>query len=179
MISKKIFMIFIICTLLNFMLDESAISSENCKIMIGKLTCVPNPCTNNLKVTIRSTEDISDTTTVVVNQSSTTSTLCIPGMVWTIETDNFYPGYILYFNGSWRWCDGDDLYWKEYTFEEGDSVIVIFKDRNVENIIPIGFCTAEKIYGEDSEEVELLRYFRYNVLSKTPEGREIIRLYYE
>jgi len=96
-----------------------------------------------------------------------------------VEDDNFYPGYILYFNGSWRWCDGDDLYWKEYTFEEGDSVIVIFKDRNVENIIPIGFCTAEKIYGEDSEEVELLRYFRYNVLSKTPEGREIIRLYYE
>ena len=39
-------------------------------------------------------------------------------------------------------------------------------------------CTAEKIYGEDSDEVELLRYFRDNVLNQTPEGRELIRLFY-
>jgi len=31
----------------------------------------------------------------------------------------------------------------------------------------------------DSEETELLRNFRDNVLSKTPTGQEIIRLYYE
>ena len=30
-----------------------------------------------------------------------------------------------------------------------------------------------------SEETEILQYFRDNVLSKTPEGQEIIRLYYE
>ena len=36
-----------------------------------------------------------------------------------------------------------------------------------------------KIYGEDSEEVALLRYLRDNVLSKTPVGQELIRLYYE
>jgi len=35
-----------------------------------------------------------------------------------------------------------------------------------------------QIYGEDSEEVELLRYFRDNFLSKTHEGRELIKLYY-
>jgi hypothetical protein len=40
-------------------------------------------------------------------------------------------------------------------------------------------CTAEKIYGVYSEETELLRYIRDNVLSQTPEGREISRLYYQ
>jgi subtilisin family serine protease len=41
-----------------------------------------------------------------------------------------------------------------------------------------GPCSAEKIYGEDSEEVVILRYLRDNILSKSIEGREIIRLYY-
>jgi hypothetical protein len=40
-------------------------------------------------------------------------------------------------------------------------------------------CPSQKIYGEDSKEVELLRYIRDNVLSKTAEGQEIIRLYYQ
>jgi len=40
-------------------------------------------------------------------------------------------------------------------------------------------CISESIYGEDSDETELLRYLRDNVLSTTPEGQEIIRLYYE
>jgi len=40
-------------------------------------------------------------------------------------------------------------------------------------------CLSEKIYGEYSPQTELLRHFRNNILSKTPEGREIIRLYYE
>ena len=37
----------------------------------------------------------------------------------------------------------------------------------------------QQIYGQDSEEVEILRHFRDKVLSKIPEGQEIIRLYYE
>jgi subtilisin family serine protease len=41
-----------------------------------------------------------------------------------------------------------------------------------------GLCLAIKIYGEDSDEVAILRYLRDNVLNRTPEGREIIRLYY-
>jgi len=41
------------------------------------------------------------------------------------------------------------------------------------------WCPFEEIYGEDSEETELLRHFRGNVLSKIPEGQEIISLYYE
>jgi len=40
-------------------------------------------------------------------------------------------------------------------------------------------CPSEAIYGEYSEETELLRYYRDNLLSKTPEGREIISLYYQ
>jgi len=44
--------------------------------------------------------------------------------------------------------------------------------------IKTGPCVAKVIYGKASEEVELLRYVRDNVLSQTPEGREIIKLYY-
>lgn len=40
-------------------------------------------------------------------------------------------------------------------------------------------CPLENIYGENSTGIELLRYLRDNVLSKSPAGQEIIRLYYE
>ena len=40
-------------------------------------------------------------------------------------------------------------------------------------------CPSSVIYGEYSEETELLRYFRDEILSKTPEGQELIKLYYE
>jgi len=40
-------------------------------------------------------------------------------------------------------------------------------------------CPLKKIYGQHSEETELLRCFRDQVLNKTPEGKEVIRLYYE
>jgi len=263
MIFKKIFNIFIICTLLSFILSESAISSECYYVRIGKLTCIPNPCTYG------------------------TTTTCIPGLVWAIEYS------ILYFNGSWRWCDYE-LPWNGYIFKVGDLVIVIEKNGDVEDIMPICIpqvtispgcttlnagetkqfsasttcdetsltvtyiweileqgcagssidtntglytastdtsycidtikvsvksneyisdtatvvvnhpftttvestttttipvstttttdeipCPPEKIYGEHSEEVNILRYFRDNVLSQTPEGQEIIKLYYQ
>ena len=44
---------------------------------------------------------------------------------------------------------------------------------------PFIACPAEYLYGEDSEEVELLRAFRDEVLSQSPVGQEIIKLYYE
>ncbi len=40
-------------------------------------------------------------------------------------------------------------------------------------------CPLELIYGTQSEEMKVLRYIRDNVLKQTPEGKEIIRLYYE
>jgi len=42
-----------------------------------------------------------------------------------------------------------------------------------------GSCLLEQIYGESSEETELLRYFRDSILSKTTQGKMIIRLYYQ
>jgi probable HAF family extracellular repeat protein len=38
-------------------------------------------------------------------------------------------------------------------------------------------CAAEAIYGENSEQTELLRKYRDNVLRKTPAGQEIIKTY--
>jgi hypothetical protein len=40
-------------------------------------------------------------------------------------------------------------------------------------------CVAEMLYGEDSAEAALLRAVRDKVLSRTPEGREIVKLYYQ
>jgi len=40
-------------------------------------------------------------------------------------------------------------------------------------------CPIVCVFDDNSEEAELLRYLRDNVLSRTPEGQEIIRLYYE
>jgi len=40
-------------------------------------------------------------------------------------------------------------------------------------------CPVETIYGEDAEETVILRYFRDHLLQSTPEGREIIQLYYQ
>jgi hypothetical protein len=42
-----------------------------------------------------------------------------------------------------------------------------------------GLCPAELIYGKNSKEVEQLRNFRDNVLSKIPQGQAMIKLYYD
>jgi hypothetical protein len=39
-------------------------------------------------------------------------------------------------------------------------------------------CCLLKIYGEDSDEIAIMRYIRDNVLSKSENGREIIKTYY-
>ena len=43
----------------------------------------------------------------------------------------------------------------------------------------MNICAIEAIYGKQSNEAELLRRFRDSILSTTPEGQEIIKLYYE
>jgi hypothetical protein len=40
-------------------------------------------------------------------------------------------------------------------------------------------CPTLQIYGEHSEKTEFLRSFRDNILIQTPEGQELIKLYYE
>jgi len=42
-----------------------------------------------------------------------------------------------------------------------------------------GLCPAELIYGKNSKEVEQLRNFRDNVLSRIPQGQAMIKLYYD
>jgi hypothetical protein len=44
---------------------------------------------------------------------------------------------------------------------------------------PGPLCLAEKIYGEYAEETALLRRVRDELLSNTPEGQALIRLYYQ
>ena len=39
-------------------------------------------------------------------------------------------------------------------------------------------CLAERLYGEGSEEVVMLRHIRDTILNSTPEGRELTKLYY-
>ena len=51
-----------------------------------------------------------------------------------------------------------------------------FVSTRIKSLLP---CAAESIYGEQSEETELLRYFRDNILNQTPEGQELIKLYYQ
>lgn len=40
-------------------------------------------------------------------------------------------------------------------------------------------CSVEEVYGDNSAEAKLLRDFRDNLLSSTPVGQEITKLYYE
>jgi hypothetical protein len=49
----------------------------------------------------------------------------------------------------------------------GASVTVLFR------------CPSQYLYGASSEEVLLLRWFRDHVLRRTPEGKQIIKLYYQ
>jgi len=40
-------------------------------------------------------------------------------------------------------------------------------------------CFIQEIYEKNSEEIKVLRNYRDNVLNKTPEGQELIKLYYQ
>ena len=74
---------------------------------------------------------------------------------------------------------------EEETFRAGKTVLLLPRrtmELNYSCIveeIKRDLCPSLQIYGEHSEEVKLLRYYSDNVLSTTPEGQEIIKLYYE
>jgi hypothetical protein len=42
-----------------------------------------------------------------------------------------------------------------------------------------GPCALALLYGEHSDETKLLRFVRDSILSRTPEGRELIKVYYQ
>jgi len=77
--------------------------------------------------------------------------------------------------GNWQLINNNEL----AVFTNNDAPIVIDVTTFTSTTISSQPCTAEKIYGEDSEKAELLKYLRDNVLIHTPEGQEIIKLYYE
>jgi hypothetical protein len=57
--------------------------------------------------------------------------------------------------------------------------VFTIKEGTPTSTIPGIVCLSETLYGADSPEVNLLRTFRNNALSKTPEGRELIKRYYQ
>ena len=61
----------------------------------------------------------------------------------------------------------------------GEDVFAVGENGTILHYDGINICTAEKVYGEHSEKTELLRNFRDEVLSKTSEGQELIKLYYQ
>jgi hypothetical protein len=76
--------------------------------------------------------------------------------------------------------EGMDRTPADITIEEQQEIIIQSTVDFLKQFDPSSTtCTAEKIYGVYSEETKHLRFFRDNVLNKTQEGRELIRLYYK
>ncbi len=99
------------------------------------------------------------------------------------DRSNFISG--LAYDGSYLWAS--DYFSSEYYKYIIDSSVTTSIDGETttstsidgETTTTTGVCPSESIYGEHSEEAELLRYFRDNALSQSLEGQEIIRLYYK
>ena len=68
-----------------------------------------------------------------------------------------------------------------YSFQPPNHVI----QNLTSDLVEINFeatktrCLAQSIYGENSQEVDVLGEFRDKVLSKSPEGQKLIKLYYQ
>ena len=71
---------------------------------------------------------------------------------------------------------GSDYQAKEVTAFDGTVTISAMTTTTTKGNRP---CPVTLIYGEHSEETALLRYLRDNVLNQTPEGQELIRMYYQ
>jgi len=73
---------------------------------------------------------------------------------------------------------GENVYYTiqrphEYLDIYGEPIVIDFGPQSSPN------CLVEAIYGKHAEETERLRHFRDNVLRKTPEGQELLQLYYQ
>ncbi len=82
-------------------------------------------------------------------------------------------------NCAWSWLD---MY--EAEDHPGNWYIDVYVNDVYEftesfTVSPENPCAAKAIHGEHSKETELLRFFRDSVLSQTPEGQELIKLYYQ
>jgi len=93
---------------------------------------------------------------------------------YIIQTDPFFSKLKAWGNTIW------DLWYHNHGLDDiGTPVdgIVPFEMTKAE--VDLTDCLVKKAYSKDWEKVVLLRSFRDNLLRKTPEGCEIIRLYYQ
>lgn len=82
--------------------------------------------------------------------------------------------------GEWRvevYFNGVEEFIEYFTLIESTSTSTISNTTTSSNQVKP--CLIEQIYGELSEESSILRYFRDQQLTKTPEGKELISLYYQ
>jgi hypothetical protein len=120
--------------------------------------------TTTIQVTTTTTTSISPPTTTTIRPSTTTS----PVVTSTPPTPITTPPPITI------------IYPETTTTMAGSSTTTTIRPTpDTTTTTTKECCPSKKIYGEHSEEVELLRYIRDNVLNKTPEGQALIRLYYE
>ena len=119
-----------------------------------------------------------------------------------LDLDNRIVGDVI----KWEWYDPNSAFYVEDTYtmsSTGNGCVwmgVAIRDNDLEEMpgdwhidvfhndtfqftenftIKGGSCPILLIYGSDSKETELLRSLRDNVLSKTSEGQELIKLYYQ
>jgi len=84
------------------------------------------------------------------------------------------------------WLDNDPHEYEVLTMGDISQLTIVVQSEfgPIKNDLIVSFlakqrCLSKEIYGEHSKETELLRYFRDNLLNTTPEGQEIIKLYYQ
>ena len=102
----------------------------------------------------------------------------------------FYSGFTSYGNKSdsnyVRAVRGPMMTTTTTTTQPTTTTVIPFSTSTIPNgtttsstTIPANQCVAETLYGEGSEETELLREYRDKVLSKSATGRQMIKTYYE
>jgi len=107
------------------------------------------------------------------------------------DCNNRLPGTVcISYSDDYVWLVEDAIKdWREETCEGQAVTVAIGSKAEYHHILDTSCvkqvdslvipCPAKVHYGEDSEEVKILRAFRDNVLSQSPEGQEIIKLYYQ
>ena len=126
--------------------------------------------------TTTTTELPASTTTVPATTTTTTvdtTTTTTPADTTTTTTPEFCDPLIFFVCGDTcceqRCCGDQCCNSDEVCTSSNECVFSIFN----------WLCPLVSLYGEGSVEVDLLRDFRDNVLTQTPEGQELIDLYYQ
>ena len=134
--------------------------------------CVPKPVPCSINIEPETKEVISGQT---ASFNVTTEGDCsTPNYEWSVESTI---GSKIDQNGNYTAGLNLDL-----ANPANDKVKVVDRgnsDAQAEATVTVSLCPSVQLYGEQSKEVKALRNFRDSVLSTTPEGQELIKLYYE